>query len=200
MDDNNNNQEAGGCCCQPLMAENETMKKMKPILIAGIIIYGIVGCLDTFYLRNYNLLSYALIVLFLCLMIFNRCFMAFQYYTIFSIILLFQVIIPKFGVPLQTNFKSDNAIGAFIIYLFTFIFFFFYFYFGFQAYKEMKYVFTNNMSNGPQLSTDFVGQNNCGCRTEDSTFLILAAKDSCAESTVLTMFHLLLVLATLDFF
>ena len=159
-----NNQETGFCCCPIMMEETQEIKRFKPILIAGILIYIIVMFLDLFYLNNVNLFSYGLIITFLCLMTFNRCYIAFTYYAIFSIILLFQMIIPGFGIPLQSKFPTSKSIGSFIIYLFMFIFYFIYFYFGFQAYKEMKYVFTNNMSNRPQLgnqfSADFVQSNN----------------------------------------
>ena len=154
-----NNEQNSVCCCQPLIRENDNIKKMKPILIVGIVIYVIVGCLDTFYLKNIFFLSYIAIVVFLCLMVFNGCFILFQVYTVFSIILLFQNIISTFGVPLQTKFKSPNAIGAFIIHIITFIFYFVYFYFCFKTYKEMKYVFLNNMANGPQLSSNLVQGN-----------------------------------------
>ena len=160
-----NNEETGCCCCRPLMEETESIKKFKPILIGGIVVYTIVLFLDLFYLNGFNLFSYALIITFLCLMTFNRCHIAFTYYTIFSILLLFQNIIPGFGVPAQSNFPTSKSIGAFVIYLFMFIFYFVFFYFAFQAYKEMKYVFINNLSNRPQLgnqfSADFIqGSNN----------------------------------------
>ena len=162
-----NNQEMGCCCCPPIIPETDEIKKFKPILIGGIIVYTIVLFLDLFYLKGFNLLSYGLLITFLCLMVFNRCHMAFTYYTIFSIILLFQIIIPGFGVPLQSNFPTDKSIGSFIIYLFMFIFYFVYFYFAFKAYKEMKYVFMNNVNNminnaqlGNQFSADYGQSNN----------------------------------------
>ena len=158
MDGNNDDQDSG-CCCQPLINESDNIKKMKPILIVGIIFYVIVGCLDTFYLKNYFIFSYIAIVVFLCLMVFNSCFIFFQLYMVFSVILLFQNIISTFGVPLQTGFQSQNAIGAFIIHIITFIFYFVYFYFCFKTYKEMKYIFLNNIGNSPQLSSNLVQSN-----------------------------------------
>ena len=153
-----NNQEDSGCCCQPLIPESENIKKMKPILIVGILFYVILACLDTFYLRNLSFFSYIFIVVFLSLMVFNGCFFFFSIYFIFSTLLLFTNIIPTFGIPLQTGFKSDRAIGAFIIHFIAFIFYFVYFYFGFKTYKEMKYIFQNTIANSPQLSQDLVGQ------------------------------------------
>ena len=153
-----NNQEDSGCCCQSLIPENENIKKMKPILIVGILFYVILAFLDTFYLRNLSFFSYIGIVVFLCLMVFNGCYFFFSIYFIFSTLLLLTNIIPTFGVPLQTKFKSKNAIGAFIIHFIAFIFYFVYFYFGFKTYKEMKYIFLNNVVNSPQLSQDLVPQ------------------------------------------
>ena len=162
--ENDNNQETGCCCCRPLMEETNEIKKYKPFLIAGIIVYSIVLILDLFYIGGFNLFSYVIIITFLYLMTFNRCFLAFHFYTIYSIILLFQIIIPGFGVPLQSKFPSDYSIGVFVIYSFMFIFYFVFFYFAFQAYKEMKYVFQNNMNNRPQLSNtyaaNFIPSNN----------------------------------------
>ena len=155
--ENENNEDNGCCCCcnRPLIEETEEIKKLKPFLIAGIIVYTIVLFLDLFYIGGSNLFSYALVILFLCLMTFNRCYFAFIFYTIYSILLLFQTIIPGFGVSLQSLFPTDKSIGVFVIYLFMFIFYFVFFYFAFKAYKEMKYVFLNNMSNRPQLSNGF---------------------------------------------
>ena len=153
-----NNQPDSGCCCQSLIRESDNIKKMKPILIAGIIFYIILAFLDTFYLKNLSFFSYIAIVVFLCLMVFNGCYFFFSMYFIFSTLLLVTNIIPTFGVPLQTGFKSNNAIGAFIIHFIAFVFYFVYFYFGFKTYKEMKYIFQNNYNNSPQLSQDLVGQ------------------------------------------
>ena len=115
-----NNQQDSGCCCQSLIRESDNIKKMKPILIAGIIFYIILAFLDTFYLKNLSFFSYIAIVVFLCLMVFNGCYFFFSMYFIFSTLLLVTNIIPTFGVPLQTGFKSNNAIGAFIIHFIAF--------------------------------------------------------------------------------
>ena len=153
-----NNQPDSGCCCQSLIRESDNIKKMKPILIAGIIFYIILAFLDTFYLKNLSFFSYIAIVVFLCLMVFNGCFFFFSIYFIFSTLLLVTNIIPTFGVPLQTGFKSNNAIGAFIIHFIAFVFYFVYFYFGFKTYKEMKYIFQTIVGNSPQLSSHLVGE------------------------------------------
>ena len=153
-----NNQPDSGCCCQSLIRENDNIKKNKPILIAGIIFYIILAFLDTFYLKNLSFFSYIAIVVFLCLMVFNGCYFFFSMYFIFSTLLLVTNIIPTFGVPLQTGFKSNNAIGAFIIHFIAFVFYFVYFYFGFKTYKEMKYIFQTIVGNSPQLSSHLVGE------------------------------------------
>ena len=153
-----NNQQDSGCCCQSLIRESDNIKKMKPILIAGIIFYIILAFLDTFYLKNLSFFSYIAIVVFLCLMVFNGCYFFFSMYFIFSTLLLVTNIIPTFGVPLQTGFKSNNAIGAFIIHFIAFVFYFVYFYFGFKTYKEMKYIFQTIVGNSPQLSSHLVGE------------------------------------------
>ena len=165
-DDDNNNAETGCCCCPIITEETEEIKKYKPFLIGGIIIYIIMLFLDLFYLSGVSLFSYGMIIFFLCLMVVNRCYMIFIYYTFFSLIMLFQTIIPGFGVPLQSGFPNDKSIGAFVIYLFMFIFYFAFFYFAFKAYKEMKYTHLNSMRNRPQLSnglqTDFMQNNYYG--------------------------------------
>ena len=56
-----NNEDSGGCCCRPLIEETEEIQKLKPILIAGIIIYTIALFLDIFYIGSANLFSYILI-------------------------------------------------------------------------------------------------------------------------------------------
>jgi hypothetical protein len=62
MDGDENNQENTCLCCRPFMPETPYFKKMKPILIAGILVYTIVGLLDAFYLKHYNLMDFLLII------------------------------------------------------------------------------------------------------------------------------------------
>ena len=157
MDRNNQQERDSGCCCQSIIPENENIKKMKPILIVGIVFYIILTLLDTFYLRSIFFFSYTSLVIFLCLMVFNGFYYFFSWYVAFSTLLLFVSIIPTFLVPVQTKFKSYNAIGAFIIHFIAFVFYFVYFYFGFKAYKEMKYIFQNTYMNGSQLNAGLVG-------------------------------------------
>ena len=127
-----NNQEGTGCCCQPLTDENDELKKIKPILIGGIIIYTVLLFLDIIYLYDNNLITYLMLILSLSFFTFNRCYILFQWFTIIAIFLIFETAIPGMGIRIQTGFKSPSLLEAvinFVIYFFIlastcFIFFF----------------------------------------------------------------------------
>ena len=152
MEQNNQDDGIGCCCCAPMVEESETLKKLKPVLIGGIVIYSILLFLDLIYLGNMLLMDYALIILCLTLMTVNRCYLAFHYYTFLSILLVFSYIFPKCGIIIQLGFPNSKAIIEFCIQLFTIIFSVLIFYFGFDAYKEMKYLFINKIVSNPQLA------------------------------------------------
>ena len=143
MEDNDNVES----CCVPFVEENSTLKKLKPVLIGGIIFYSIILILDIILLMNKIFFDYCLLILCLSLMIFNRCYIAFYYYTLLSIIIIFSNIIPSIGIIIQTHFKNKGDIIRFIIFFFILAFSIVFFYFGFLAYKEMKYLFMNRIVN-----------------------------------------------------
>ena len=157
-----NNQEDIGCCCQPLTDESEELKKMKPILIGGIIIYAVLLFVDIIYLNDNNLLTYFILIIFLSFFTFNRCFLLFQWFTIISIFLIFETSIPGMGIIIQTRFNSPallEAIILFIIYLFIIVATCFIFYIGFNAYKEMRYLFEQRISGNPHLIPSYMASN-----------------------------------------
>ena len=162
MDENSQGQSDGGCCCSPLMDETENIKKYKPISIIGIVVYSAMLIIDSFVFQSYYLFEYIFIIICLCLITFNRCFLLFQFYVIFSTILLFLNFIPRVGIAIQCLFDNSNLIAPFIVHFLMIIFYFVHFYLTFKAYKEMKYVFVNNNAS-PQLSSGFTSnfyQNN----------------------------------------
>ena len=145
-------QDNGGCCCPPFVEENDSLKKMKPVLIGGLVIYSILLILDLFYMGGRLLFEYLLIIVCLSFMIFNRCYLAFHYYTFLSIIIVFSYCLPLCGVIIQNIFDIKGGIILFCINVFILIFSLAFFYFGFQAYKEMKYLFVNRSGSSPQLA------------------------------------------------
>ena len=154
----NNNQDQVSCC-QPMVEENDVIKKIKPILKLGIIIYIILTFVDLFYLYTENFFSYIFLSLALFLLSHNKCFFIFQLYTIFSILLVFGTIIPHVGIIIQTNFVNGaNSIIRFCIFIFIIIFSVFIFYFSFVAYKEIKYLLSQRVG-GPQLIPSYMAPN-----------------------------------------
>ena len=147
-----NPQDNDGCCCAPFVEENDALKKMKPVLIGGLVIYCILIILELFFSSGRLTINYLLVILFLSLMIFNRCYLAFHFYTLLSIIIVFSYCLPICGLIIQNEFEIPGAIPAFCINLFILIFSVVFFYFGFQAYKEMKYLFMNRSGSSPQLA------------------------------------------------
>ena len=160
-----NNQEDIGCCCPPMTDESDELKKAKPFLIGGIIIYSVLLILDIIYLDNYNLITYLLLIITLSFFTFNRCFMVFQLFTIISIFLIFGTSIPGMGIIIQIGFKNPDLtvnIIFFIIYLFIIVATCFIFYIGFNAYKEMRYLFEQRVSGNPHLIPSYMASNNQG--------------------------------------
>ena len=124
MDENSQGQSDGGCCCSPLMDETENIKKYKPISIIGIVVYSAMLIIDSFVFQTYYLFEYIFIIICLCLITFNRCFLLFQFYVIFSTILLFLNFIPRVGIAIQCLFDNSNLIAPFIVHFFLgFLFF-----------------------------------------------------------------------------
>ena len=169
MEENDNSQRQGtGCCYAPLMEETENIKKYRPILIVGIVVYVAMFIIDMAFFGTYFIFEYIFIITCLCFMVFNRCFYMFQFYVIFSIILLCLNFIPRVGIAIQTFFDSRSVIAPFIVHLLMVIFYHFHFYLAFKAYKEMKYVFASKNDTSPQLSsgfkTDFYQTNNDNTR------------------------------------
>ena len=157
-----NNQEESGCCCQPLTDENDELKKIKPILIGGIIIYTVLLFLDIFYLYDNNLITYLILILSLSFFTFNRCYILFQWFTIIAIFLIFETAIPGMGIRIQTGFKSPSLLEAvinFVIYFFILASTCFIFFFGFVAYKEMKYLFETRIAGNPSLIPSYMAAN-----------------------------------------
>ena len=159
---NDPNDQEIGCCCQPITDESEELKKLKPILIGGIIIYSVLLIVDISYLGNKNLLTYFFLIFILSFFTFNRCFIFFQWFTIISIFLIFDTSIPGMGIVIQTGFQSPNiteAIIIFIIYLFIIVATCFIFYIGFNAYKEMRYLYEQRISGNPHLIPSYMATN-----------------------------------------
>ena len=147
-----NPQDNSGCCCPPFVEENDSLKKMKPVLIGGLVIYSILLIVDLFFIGGRLAIDYLFIIICLSFMIFNRCYLAFHYYTFLSIIIVFSYCLPLCGIIIQNKFEIDRGIAFFCINLFILIFSIVFFYFAFQAYKEMKYLFMNRSGSSPQLA------------------------------------------------
>ena len=147
-----NNQDNYGCCCPAFVEENDYLKKMKPILVGGLIIYCILLILDMYFVGGTLAFDYLILMICLSFMIFNRCYIAFHYYTFISVLVVFSYCIPVVGVIIQNKFGLPNSVLIFCFYLFIIIFSVVFFYICFLAYKEMKYLFVNRTGSSPQLA------------------------------------------------
>ncbi len=156
---NSNNNQDQVLCCQPLVEENEELKKLKPFMNAGLIVYIILLVVDLFLLDTRNLMTYLFLCLSVFMMSFNKCFTIFEWYTLFSIILVFGTVIPQIGIIIQIKFRGNNNIIIFCIDIFILFFSIFIFYFLFLAYKEMKYLFHMKISNSPNLIPGYMSNN-----------------------------------------
>ena len=141
--------ESGLSCCSPIIEENGNLKKLKPILIIGVIIFGVLLIVDVLIDRHFYLYYFVLGIT-LLLMVVNRCYFAFWYYTLFLVVYIFSSLLSKIGIYIQRRF--DNLpIKNFCVYLFAFIFVHIMFYFAFRAYKEMKYLYLMKLNTSQQL-------------------------------------------------
>ena len=152
MDEPNDGQES--CCCMPMTEESQELKRLKPMLIGGIVIYVILIFVDSFYTKDYQLFDYLFLIIFLCLLTFNRCHFIFQIYTLYSLFIVFGTAVHGCGLIIQNKFKKPSLVDGiikFFIYLFMIVFSFFIFYIGFSAYKEIRSLYEARMQNNPQL-------------------------------------------------
>ena len=146
-------------CCQPLVEENDVIKKIRPILNAGLIIYIILLFVDLFYLNTGSLFTYIFLSMALYLLSYNKCFLIFHMYTLVSILLVFGTIIPYIGIIIQIKFgSSSHTIIKFCIFVFIVIFSFFIFYFSFVGYREMRYLFIQRRGR-PQFVPNYTAPN-----------------------------------------
>ena len=150
--------ENGLSCCNSMVDEDENLKKLKPVLIGGVIIYGILLLVDAFFLYSYFYFYYLILGILILLMALNRCYYAFWYYTLFLIVYIFPSLLSQIGIFIQCFFRNDD-IMIFFIYLFAFIFTIIMFYFAFNAYKEMKLLYIIKRHNGPRLSGGLFEEN-----------------------------------------
>ena len=156
---NHNDNQDQVLCCQPLVEENDAIKKIKPILNTGLIIYIILLFVDLFYLNTRNLGTYIFLSVSLYLLSFNKCFLIFHMYTIVSILLVFSTIIPYIGIIIQVKFgSSSDIVIKFCIFVFIVIFSFFIFYFSFVGYREMRYQYIQR-GDRPQFASNYRAPN-----------------------------------------
>ena len=148
-------------CCPKLVEENDAIKRLKPILYVGIIVYVVLLFLDIFYLKTNNMTTYILLIVFLSLLSFKQCFLVFPMFTIISIILICGSYLPNVGVIAQNKFfNGGDIILKFCIYIFGIIFTIVLFYFSFIVYKEIRALIINGVGNGPQLIAGYPNENN----------------------------------------
>ena len=147
------NEQGGCCCCPPMTEESEVLKKLKPILTAGIIVYCLLLALDIFLLKDGNFFFYIFFIFAVSFLLFNRCFIIFQFYTLGFIFLIFGTAIPGAGIIVQKGdlkLNKTKEIIKFCIYISIIIFSIIFYYFSFEAYKEMRYLFMMRSSSNPQ--------------------------------------------------
>ena len=154
---NNNNQQI--LCCPPMTAESELLKKLKPILLSGVFFYFVFLFLDLFFLDNYNLFLYIVLILCLIFLTVNRCFLVFQFYTLATIFLIFGTALPSLGIIIQCEFKKESKTKdtvKFLIYIILMVFSCILYYFCFEGYKEMRYLFQSMIIGNPQAIPSYM--------------------------------------------
>ena len=147
------NEQGGCCCCPPMTEESDILKKLKPILTVGIVVYCALFVLDLSLLYDGNFFFYLFFIFAVCFLIYNRCFIIFQFYTLGCIFLIFGTALPRAGIIIQNNdLKNSLDIIRFSIYIFIIIFSIIFYYFSFEAYKEIRYLYLNRSASNPQLN------------------------------------------------
>ena len=146
------NNEETGCCCGPMVEESDELKKLKPFLIGGVIIFAVLFIADITFLKGNFCFTYLMLGITLLIMTINRCYLAFFYFTFTYILYLFSTLLSQVGIFIQTKFEEEYSIIKFLVYLFAFIFTLVIYYYSFKAYKEMKYLFMNKAQNAPMIA------------------------------------------------
>jgi len=150
----NENSNIFDCFGNPPFEDSQRLKKLKPLLFAGMIVYLVLLILEIFFFDGTSSTNYIFILCFLSLFIFLKYHQLFGFYVFISIYQCFSVILPRFGLIIQTGFEiildHRHPIIEFILNFFILCFSVIYFLITFDAFKEIKAL--GNAGNYPYLS------------------------------------------------
>ena len=127
------------CCCSPLVDENYGIKKLKPFLLASILILLIVICFDFFLFETniYIYISFSVFPIFI--LVVKRFYYLYTINLIYFSFLIFPKIINDIGTYFQIEILTPVKIIILCLKIFCLILLILVQYFFFTYYKELKF-------------------------------------------------------------
>ena len=127
------------CCCVPLVNENDGIKKLKPFLLASILILLIVICLDFFLFETniYIYISFSIFPIFI--LVVKRYYYIYTINIIYFVFLIFPKITNDIGTYFQIEILTPAKKIILCLKIFCLILLILVQYFFFIYYKELKF-------------------------------------------------------------
>ena len=142
------------CCCIPLVNENKRIQKLKPFLLASLLILAIVICLDFFLFDTYIYIYISFSIFPIFILIVKRFYFMYTINIIYFIFLIFPKIINDIGNYFQLEILTSATIIIICLKIFCLILLILVQYFFFIYYKELKYQFIIQRPNQKHINTD----------------------------------------------
>ena len=128
-------------CCGPLVNENTKIHKLKPFLLASLLILLMVICFDYFIFETKIYIYVSISILPFFILIVKRFYYMYTINIVYFIIFLFPKIINDIGTYFQINIRTSSKIIILCFKIFCLILLILVQYFFFIYYKELKYQF-----------------------------------------------------------
>ena len=150
---NNNRQNAINSICSPLVNENESILKLKPMLLLSLLVLLFIIFLDFFLFETEVYIYLSLVVFPIFLMVIKRFYFIFTIYSVVFILFVIPKFINDLGTYFQVEMFTTKRIIEFIMKSVCLILLLIVYYTFFLYYKELKYLYIKqaNISNNHLL-------------------------------------------------
>lgn len=128
-------------CCVPLVNENEKINKLKPFLLASLLILLIVICLDYFIFETKIYIYISISIFPFFILIVKRFYYMYTINIVYFIFMIFPKIINDIGSYFQIGIRTSSKIIILCLKIFCFILLILVQYFFYIYYKELRYQF-----------------------------------------------------------
>ena len=128
-------------CCVPLVNENRKINKLKPFLLASILILLMVICFDYFIFETKLYIYVSVSVLPFFILIVKRFYFMYTINFVYFIFFIFRKLLNDIGTYFQIDILTSSKIIILCLKIFCLILLILVQYFFFIYYKELKYQF-----------------------------------------------------------